>query len=191
MKTNVGVFVAGIAVLACLPLSAPAAQDAAIRSVHTSLRAEDCARKIDKSDPNETPYLLCPGAVGHALMVRRVEAGRLSIDIVDPMQRVMPLRYEEFVTRHMSSLEEKAEWRVMTRAGKQVPIALIVRVQAREDTDDPEKVTRTYLAIAKMMPGQACVTDRIAEDTRSQTELYRVADSARERPCASPLPPLN
>ena len=78
----------------------------------------------------------------------------------------------------------------MTRAGKQVPVALIVRVQAREDADNPEKVTRTYLAIAKIMPGQACVTDRIAEGTRSQAEVYRVADSAQARPCASPLPPL-
>jgi hypothetical protein len=190
MKTSVGVFVAGMAVLACVPLSACVAQDAGIRSVHTSLRAQDCAKKVDRKDPNETPYWLCAGVANYALIIRRAEAGRRSIDVVDPAQRVLPLRYEEFVTRHMSSLEEKAEWRAITRAGKPVPVALIVRVQAREDVDNPEKVTRTYLAIAKIMPGQACVTERIAEGTRSQAEVYRAADSAPSKPCASPLPPL-
>jgi hypothetical protein len=165
---------------------AAAAPQAAARSVHTDLGAEACTRQVDTSDPNETPYLLCPGVAGYALIVRRVEAGRRSIDVVDPAKRVLPLRYDEVVTPHMSTLDGKAEWRVVTRDGKQVPIALIVRVQAREDIGEPEKVTRSFLAVAKITPRQACVTDAIAEGTRSPAEIRRAADSAQGRPCAPP-----
>ena len=166
--------------------SAAAAPQPAVESVHTDLGADACTKQIDKSDPNETPYLLCPGVGGYALIVRRVEAGRRSIDVVDTAKRVLPLRYEEFVTPHMSTLDGKAEWRVATRDGKQVPIALIVRVHAREDTAAPEKVTGVYLAIAKITPRQACVTDAIPEGSRSPAEVRRAADSAQERPCAPP-----
>jgi hypothetical protein len=167
---------------------APVRSNAAIESFYTDLGAGSCTREIDRTDPNETPYLACPGVAGYALIVRRVDAGRQSIDIVDSAQRVLPLSYQEFVTRHMSTLSEKAEWRVETKDGKQVPIALIVRVQAREDDDDPEKVTRTYCAVAKITPDEACVTDRLTEGAQPETEVRSAADSARERPCAPAQP---
>jgi len=161
---------------------------AAIESIHTDLRAGPCRKEIDKTDPNETPYLVCPRVAGYTLIVRRVDAGRQSIDVVDSAHRVLPLNYHEFVTRHMSTLDDKAEWRVATKDGKQVPIALIVRVQAREDNANPEKVTRSYLAVAKIMPNEACVTDRIPEGAQSDAAARSAADSAPERPCA-PLQP--
>ena len=170
--------------------NAPARSNAAIESVFTDLGPGSCTKEIDRTDPNETPYLACPGVAGYTLIVRRVDAGRQSIDIVDAAQRGFPLGYQEFVTRHMSTLSEKAEWRVETRDGKQVPIALIVRVQAREDADDPEKVTRTYCAVAKIAPDEACVTDRLTEGAQPETEVRRAADSARERPCAPAQPPM-
>lgn len=163
---------------------------ASIESVETELDPGSCRKEIDKTDPNETPYMACPGVAGYSLMVRRVDSGRQSIDIVDPAQQVFPLSYQEFVTRSMSNLDGNAEWRVTTRDGKPVPIALIVRVQAHEDLDAPEKVTRSYLAVAKITPNDACVTDRIPEGTRSETELRSAADSAPERPCAPPQPPI-
>ena len=164
--------------------------NAAVESIHTDLAGGSCRTEIDKNDPNETPYLVCPGVAGYALIVRRVDAGRQSIDVVDSGQRALPLNYQEVVTRHMSTLNDKAEWRVATKDGKQVPIALIVRVQAREDNDNPEKVTRSYLAVAKITPNEACVTERIPEGTRSDGEVRSTADSAQEKPCAQPQPPL-
>lgn len=164
--------------------------NAAIESVYTDLGAGSCTREIDGTDPNETPYLACPGVAGYSLIVRRVDAGRRSIDIVDAARRVLSLSYEEFVTRHMSTLGERAEWRVETKDGRQVPIALIVRVQAREDADDPERVTRTYVAVAKIAPGEACVTDRLTEGAQPETEVRIAADSARERPCAPAQPQM-
>ena len=193
---NVKLSITGVVALSSLFLSgcsvkngdAAIGSKAAIESVYTGLGAGSCTKEADKTDPNETPYLVCPGVAGYALIVRRVDAGRQSIDVVDAAQRVLPLNYQEFVTRHMSTLDGKAEWRVATRDGKQVPIALIVRVQAREDNDNPEKVTHSYIAVAKIAPNQACVTDRIPEGTQSEAEVRSAADSAQERQCASPQP---
>lgn len=186
----------GVVVLSPLLLSGCLATDGdpaviskgAIESIYTDIGSVSCKKEIDKNDPNETPYLMCPGVAGYTLIVRRVDAGRQSIDVVDSAQRVFPLDYHEFVTRHMSTLYGKAEWRVATKDGKQVPIALIVRVQAREDNNNPEKVTHSYFAVAKVMPNEVCVTDRIPEGVQSEAEARSAADSARERQCASAQP---
>jgi hypothetical protein len=173
------------------PSHDPAARpQAAIESIATDLSAAACRVEIDKNDPNDTPYLLCHGVAGYALIVRSVDAGRQSIDVVDSAQRVLPLNYQEFITRHMSNLDGKAEWRVATKDGKQIPIALIVRVHAREDNDNPEKVTRSYLAVAKITPNETCVTDRIPEGAQSEADARRAADSAQARTCAPPQPPM-
>jgi hypothetical protein len=167
-----------------------AASNDAIQSIHTELKTESCTKEPDKTDPNETPYLVCPGVAGYKLIVRRVDAGRKSIDVVDAGQRVFPLNYQEVVTRHMFTLGDEAEWRVTTRDGRQVPIALAVRVRAREDNDHPEKVTRTYLAVAKITPSETCVTDSIPEGTKPDDELRRAVDGAQGRRCAPPQPPM-
>jgi hypothetical protein len=172
------------------PAQPPSRSTDIVGSVYTDLAPGSCRQEIDKDDPNETPYLSCPGVAGYALIVRRVEAGRRSINVVDAAQRVHPLNLHEVVTRHMSSVSGRAEWRVATREGAQVPIALIVRVEARENSDDPGKVTRSYLAVAKISANEACVTDRIPEGAQSEEQVRRVADSALERPCASPQPLL-
>src|SRR5690554_807529 len=174
---------------ACLARGTSDAGAAAVRSVHTDLTAPACRTEIDKSDPNETPYLLCPGVGGYALIVRRVDAGRRSIDLVDPAGRVHPLDFQEYVTRHMSSLSERAEWRVATRSGRQVPVALIVGVQVREDAADPAEITRTYTAVAKITPDAACVTHRMPQRVHA-ADLHKNADSARDVPCAPPQPPM-
>jgi hypothetical protein len=161
---------------------------AAIESIYMDLGAASCRKEIDKNDPNETPYQVCPGVSGYALILRRVDAGRQSIDVVDSAQRVFPLDFHEFVTRHMSALDGKAEWRVATKERKQVPIALIARVQAREDNDNPEKVTRSYFVVAKITPNEVCVTDRIIEGVQSEATVRIAADSAQERQCAPARP---
>lgn len=142
------------------------------------------------TDPNETPYLVCSGVGGYTLLVRRVDAGRRSIDVVNPSQQSYPLNYHEIVTRHMFSLGQKAEWRVAKNDQRQVPIALIVHVLAREDQHNPDRVTHTYLAVAKLTPNEVCVTDSIVVGTRSAADVRSVADSARERPCAPELSPM-
>jgi hypothetical protein len=194
-RVNMRLSFAGIAVGLLLLFGCSSANEdsagtssVAIESIHTDLDGGSCRREIDKEDPNDTPYLVCPGVEDYALIVRDVDSGRKSIDIIDPSGQVLPLAFDEVVTRHMSNLDGKAEWRVVTRDGKPVPIALIVRVQAREDDDNPEKITQSYRAVAKLSASQTCVTDRIPEGGQSETEARRAADSAQARPCAPPQP---
>jgi len=159
-----------------------------MQSLYTSLNVSSCTKAIDESDPNETPYLVCPGVAGYLLQLRQVESGRLSINVVNPAKQQFPLNYQDVVTRSMSSLDDKAEWRIRRENGKLVPLALIVRVMAREDRGDPEKITNTYLAVAKIAIDGACVTDRIRQGSKPTTEVHALADSAASRPCASKLP---
>jgi hypothetical protein len=197
-RTNVPRSFVGVVALSPLLLSAcsPPDPDAAARpaavieSVYTELAAQSCRKEADKTDPNETPYLVCPGVASYALIVRRVDAGRQSIDVRDPAQRESPLNFHEVVTRSMSTLDGKAEWRVTTKDGQQAPIALIVRVQAREDSEHPEKVTTSYVAVAKITTDETCVTDRIPAGGQSEAAVRSAADSARQKPCAPPQPPL-
>jgi hypothetical protein len=162
----------------------------ATESIYTELTPATCRTEIDNSDPNETPYQVCPGVAGYSLILRLVDSGRQSIDVVDPAQRVFPLAYHEFVTRHMSTIEGRAEWRVTTQDGRQVPIALIVAVHAREDLDNPETVTHHYLAVAKVAPNEACVTQTIVEGSRAESAVRSAADSAGATPCLAAQPPV-
>lgn len=164
---------------------------AAIESVYSSLSPAGCSQHADPADPNATPYWTCPGTAAYHLIVRRVDAGRRSIDVVDPSGQASPLNYQEFVTRHMCTLGGQAEWRVTRdRDGKQIPIALIVPVLAHEDKENPEKATRTYLAVAKISPRETCVTTIIPDGAQPQAGVLRAADNALATACAPPLPPL-
>ena len=163
---------------------------AKIESVYTSLDVASCKQEVAQNDPDGTPYLVCPGVAGYELIVRQVDSGRASIDIMDASRRVFPLNYQEFITRRMFSLASNAEWRVATRDGKPAPIALIVRVQAHESNEEPEKVTQTYFAVAKITPEQACVTARISEGSQPDAEVRSAADSAAGANCVPPQPPM-
>ncbi|MCC6263150.1 MAG: hypothetical protein IT169_06195 [Bryobacterales bacterium] len=180
--------------LAACTASVPGADQAAkasIESLRTPLDAGSCEKKIDESDPDSTPYLLCPGTGGFTLKVRSVGSGRKSVDVVDAAQQAHPLNLQEVITRSMSNLTGDAEWRVASRDGKQVPLALILHVQARENSEDPETVTNTYTAVARLSPDSVCVTDRIPPEAKTPGQILTIADSAETRACAPPQPPLS
>ena len=159
-----------------------------IESVYTDLGLGNCEEHVDLDDPNESTYQFCPGVVDYSLIVRRVGSGRTSIDIHTPQKGVYPLDYQEFVTRHMTQLGARAEWRVSMEHGQNIPIALIVSVNAHENVEEPEQVTTSYLAIAKITPTEICVTDRLVQDSFDHTRVRRVADMARTKPCLEPQP---
>jgi hypothetical protein len=162
----------------------------AIESIFTDLSAVSCKEFIDQTDPNSTPFQICPGVSGYTLIIRHVGSGRQSINIVTPSQHEFPLEYHEFITRHMFHLDDKAEWRVLMNNEKKIPIALIVRVQTHENLDEPEQVTHSYLALTKITPDEICVTDKIPSGSLSQAEVHSAADSAWEKDCLEPQPHL-
>ena len=157
-------------------------------SIYTTLHWSSCKKIPDQSHTDVPFYILCPGVADYRLQIRLVESGRLSINVVNPAKRVFPLHYDDFITRRMDALDDKAEWRVHREGEKVVPVALIVRIFAHEDLENPEKVTRIYWAVAKIGSQTVCVTDRIREGSKTAAEVRALADSAGERSCAAPLP---
>jgi hypothetical protein len=154
---------------------------AGIRSVYTSLAQADC-RLLRQDEETGGTSSRCPGTAGHALMVHDDDA-RMSVDVVAPGGRTHPLRYWGVITSNFSSLGPRAEWRM--RDGK--PVALIVRVNAFENPEIPDRAT-SYLAVAKITPREVCVTDRIPPTAPSANEAaQRAADSSASRPCMRDL----
>jgi hypothetical protein len=153
----------------------------AIRSVYTSLGEAEC-RLVEKDEETGATSSRCPGAAGYALLVHDWDA-RMTVDVVAPGGRTHRLRYSGVITSAFSSLGPRAEWRM--REGK--PIALIVRVNAFENPETPDRAT-SYLSVAKITSRETCVTDRIPPTTPNANEAaQRAADQSASRPCKQDL----
>jgi hypothetical protein len=152
-----------------------------IRSIYTSLAETDC-RLVERDEETGATSSRCPGAAGYALMVHDYDA-RMTVDVVAPGRRTHRLRYSGVITSAFSSLGPRAEWRMQ----KGEPSALIVRVNAFENPDAPDRAT-SYLAVAKITVRETCVTDRIPPTTPNANEAARrAADQAASRPCMRDL----
>lgn len=177
---------AGPRVPAFVTDSAPAGDSAAgdsadtLRSVYTSLAEGEC-RLVERDEETGATTSRCPGVAGHALLVHDYDA-RMTVDVVAPDGRTHRLRYSGVITSAFSTLGPRAEWRM--RNGD--PIALIVRVNAFEDPETPDAAT-SYLAVARITPGEVCVIDRIAPSADANEAARRAADRSASRPCRRDL----
>lgn len=149
---------------------------AAIRSVYTSLAEADC-RLVERNAETGDTTSRCPGTAGYALLVHDWDA-RMTVDVVAPGGRTHRLSYSGVITSAFSNLGPRAEWRM--RGGR--PIALIVRVNAFEDPEMPNRAT-SYLAVARLTSGEVCVTDRIPPSATANEAARRAADGSASRPC--------
>ena len=158
--------------------TALSAQASANDSIYTELKGAKC-----KTTKSGQEYLVqsCPGVGGYKLSVADDDA-RMSIGVVDPRGKEHPLNYWHVITPNFSSLGDKAEWRVKKQKGKITPLALIVRVNASENPEDPTKKT-SYLAVAKITSQKICVTDKIAPSATANEEARRAADASSSKPC--------
>jgi hypothetical protein len=147
-------------------------------SVYTELTEAKC--KTIKTG-EEFAVRSCPGVGGYKLLAADDDA-RGSITVVDPRGKEHPLNYWHVITPAFSYLGDKAEWRVVKKNGKITPVALIVRVNASENQEDPNKKS-SYLAVAKITPQQVCVTDKIAPGATANEEARRAADASSSKPC--------
>ncbi len=123
----------------------------------------------------------CRGVGGYNLQLEYDDA-RESITVFGADRKAHPLNLWQVVSSGFSSVGQKAEWRVTTKNGKQVPIALIVRFNASENPEDSSKST-SYLVVAKITPQKICVTDKIAPSATANEEARRAADASADKPC--------
>jgi hypothetical protein len=164
---------------------ASAQQGDALTSVYTSTSGRSC-RTIQYLKETGDIVQSCPGVGGYRLEVADSDS-RQSVTVVSPSGKKSDLNYWNVITHGFSSLGDKAEWRVQKTSGKVTPVALIIRVNASENPEAPEKTT-SYLAVAKVTPQQSCVTDRIAPSATANEEARRAADSATQKPCLDSIP---
>lgn len=148
-------------------------------SRYTPLTAPPCVT-IKVYEP-EGSTQRCPGLSGYGLLVEEGDL-RSSVTVVAPGGRRWPLEYWSVITDAFSSLGPRAEWRGVTRNGRWQPSALIVRVSANEDVDNPSRLT-SYLAVAKITPGNVCVTARIGPGAQANVLARQAADRAASQPC--------
>lgn len=150
-------------------------------STYTNLDPKYC-RTLKSSDANTGDYLgRCPGIAGYTLLLAEGDI-RQNITVVTPKGAKHSLELWSVVSSAFSSLGPKAEWRVTKSKNKTTPTALIVRYNASENPEKPEKTT-SYLAVIKITPTEICVTDKISPGSRANEDARRLADASATKPC--------
>jgi hypothetical protein len=150
-----------------------------ITSVYSSLSK---CRKV-ASDVISSTHL-CGGVGGYKLQ-REYGDDRESITVISPNGKKHQLEFWNVISSAFSHVGEKAEWRVIKKNGKIVPVALIVRFTSSEYSGDTSKPTSliSYLAVAKITPQKICVTDKIAPSSKANEEARVAADASADKPC--------
>ena len=143
-------------------------------SAYTSLEQKRC-RTIKSANSDYEGR--CRGVGGYALLVSEGDL-RQNVTVITPQGAKHSLDLWDVISGGFSSVGPKAEWRM----SKQTPVALIVRYNASEDPEQPNKLT-SYLAVAKITATEVCVTDKISPGPTANEDAHRAADSATTKPC--------
>lgn len=167
----------------CILICAFGAVAQSIRSVYTNLGEKSC-KTLESDDSGAGSYVgICSGVVGFKLQVEEGDL-RQNIQVITPSGKKHSLDLWTVVGSSFSSLGEKAEWRVQTKKGKVIPVALIVRYNVVSDPEDSTKIT-SYLAVAKITSDKICVTDKIEPGANANVAARTAADGAANKPCLS------
>jgi len=147
----------------------------AMESAYTSLKTSDC--RTVETPGNEDSYIgECKGVGGFKIVLMEGDL-RQSIDIVTPSGKRLPLGFWH-IFGAFSSVGDKAEWRL--KAGR--PVALIVRLNVSEDSEDSSRTT-SYLLVSKISPTQACVVAKMKPEKDQNVQARNLADRSAALPC--------
>lgn len=151
-------------------------------SVYTPLAPKQC-RTVKSVDPMTNDYEgLCRGVNGYTLIVTEGDL-RQNVTVVTPKGvSKHSLDLWDVISGGFSTVGPKAEWRMAKKDGKLTPVALIIRYNANDDPDSPNKQS-SYLAVTKITPTEICVTDKIMPGAKANEEARKAADAAANKPC--------
>ena len=151
------------------------------RSFYTPLGDKAC-RTIKAAEAGDEGYEgRCRGTAGYSLLLSEGDL-RQNITVITPQGTKHSLDLWSVISGGFSSVGPKAEWRLAMQNGKLTPVGLIVRYNASEDPDKPDKQT-SYLAVAKITSSEICVTDKIFSGPKANEDARRAADAASTKPC--------
>jgi hypothetical protein len=154
------------------------------RSFYTPLGDKAC-RTIKSAEAGDDGYeARCRGTSGYSLLLSEGDL-RQNITVITPQGVKHSLDLWSVVSGGFSSVGPKAEWRLALQNGKLTPVGLIVRYNASEDPEKPDKQT-SYLAVAKITPTEICVTEKIFSGPKANEDARRAADAASTKPCLKP-----
>lgn len=151
------------------------------QSIYTGVAEKDCRTTKSTSEEGDSYEGRCRGTAGFSLIVQEGDL-RTNVKVVTPRGQQHSLDLWEVVSGGFSSLGPKAEWRVTRRAGKLVPVGLILRFNASENASEPNKLT-SYLVVAKIATDSICVTEKILPGPNANADARRAADAAATKAC--------
>ncbi len=145
------------------------------KSLYTGSTAKDC--KASKA-PVEDGYIgLCPGVAGYTLELLEDDL-RQTVNIIAPNKKKYELELWSNVSNGFSSLGTKAEWRMKGKT----PIALIVRFNASENSEDSSRIT-SYLVVVKISKTDICIVDILKPTKTQNSDARKLADTPAKRVC--------
>lgn len=149
-----------------------------VKSNYTDLNGRGCGPV--KTTSETSSEWTCPGVQGYNLQIQS-DDDRDTVNVITPDGKPHPLNFSKTISKGaFASLGEKAEWRVIFRNGKTVPVALIVRV----DVQAVDTGKRTYsLAVSKISDQGICVTDKVDGILKANATVRALADSSANKPC--------
>ena len=169
---------AGAASPAAQQNSTSSAASESVKSIYTDLTGKGCTAERTTSEVSSERT--CTGIEGYKLLVLNDDE-RDSITVITPDGRKHPLNFWETISKGaFDYIGQKAEWRVASKNGKDVPIALIVRVDIQSNGSNKGG---SYLAVTKITDQAICVTDRIDPVANANEKAREAADSSAAKPC--------
>ena len=101
-------------------------------------------------------------------------------NVLSPSGKKYELDFQVKVSGGLSTLGEKAEWRVKKSNGKTQPVGLITRFNFSK-TGDESNLT-SYLILTKIDRDKICITD-IVKTKDANVKARELADVAPTKPC--------
>jgi hypothetical protein len=151
-----------------------------IETAYTDL-AENKCKTVDLNEQEEWSVQSCKGVEGYSLIVSEGDL-RQTIDVVSPDGKKHKLDMWTVVSSGFSTVGDKAEWRLKKDGAKRVPVALIVRYNVNEDSEDTEKI-RSYLTVSKISSDGICITDIVKPIKNANQKARELADKSAGKPC--------
>lgn len=170
---RIRLFVAAIFVMTGLFQAAGYAQ---IKSVYTDINK---CKTIERTELDVVRR--CAGIAGYSLLEGYYDE-RFDISVINPAKKEFEQHYKGlFAPNFSDQASSKAEWRVRTDGGKDIPFALIVRIGVQEDAMVAKETG--FLAVSKITKSHICVTDKIAPGPGQNEKARKAADESTNKPC--------